>query len=205
MRSFWCALFSLIFIPIVTSAEVNSPHKIYFIGDSITEGYGVEKSAAYPAQLSEMLHKNGRTNTELVNSGISGSTSASGLQRLQWILKSNPSAIVIALGSNDVLRGINVQSTKKNLESMITAAQAKHVKVLLTGVRAPPNYGKDYDRQLQKAFKELVNKYHIVYMPFLLEGVGGDKNLNQYDGIHPNEKGHKLIAEKMLRYLEQIL
>ncbi len=178
--------------------------RIVILGDSLTEGYGVTKDSAFPAILEQMLKKK-KANIVVINSGVSGSTTASGPNRLNWILKSHPDMVLIALGSNDGLRGFKVEETKKNLAQMIEEVKKQKIKVLLAGFKMPPNYGKDYTQKFAAIFPDLAKKYQIPLIPFLLDGVAGDKNLNQTDMIHPNEKGHKKIAESVFPYIEKLL
>ena len=179
--------------------------KIIFLGDSITAGYGVNKSKAYPALIAEMLKNEKLSSFQVINGGISGSTTASGLSRLKWQLKGKPSFVIIALGANDGLRGTKVEETKKNLEEIINLAKNHNLKILLAGMMMPPNYGKQYTQEFARIFPELAAKHKIPLMPFLLDGVAGEPKLNQSDGIHPNESGHKIIAEKMWPHLRKLL
>jgi acyl-CoA thioesterase-1 len=178
--------------------------RIVMLGDSLTEGYGVSKSSAYPALVEQALKAKGK-NVEIINAGVSGSTTASGLSRLKWQLKGNPQIVVIALGANDVLRGIDLGQSEKNLAATIILAKKQNLKVLLVGMRAPPNYGRAYDGQLAGMFRRLSEKHSVPLLPFLLEGVGGRPELNQADRIHPNEKGHKILAETVLKSLLPLL
>lgn len=171
------------------------------LGDSLTEGYGLDKSQAWPAVLEARLQKQGRTNVRIVNAGISGSTSASALSRLKWHLKSNPQVLVLALGANDGLRGIDPAQTERNLAAAIEAAQKAGLKVLLTGMKVPPNYGGDFGRRYERVFTDLSSRYKVPLAPFLLEGVAGVRALNLADGVHPNADGH----QKMAAYLEPYL
>ncbi|MFK7823538.1 MAG: arylesterase [Oligoflexales bacterium] len=190
---------------IAQQIEKKKISKIIFLGDSITAGYGVNKSQAYPALLATKLKDAKLDSYNIINGGISGSTTASGLSRLKWQLKGKPKFIIIALGANDGLRGTKVDKTKDNLEEIINLAKESDLKILLAGMMMPPNYGKQYTKEFAKIFPELAAKYQIPLMPFLLKGVAGEPKLNQSDGIHPNEAGHKVIAEEMWPYLRQLL
>lgn len=182
-----------------------APYKLVVLGDSLTEGYGVAKEAAFPALLQEKFHKAGRKDLTVVNGGISGSTTASAEKRMAWHLKSKPQAALITLGANDGLRGLSVASSKESLDKAIRLAQGAGVKVILAGMKVPPNYGAEFSRDFEKIFPALAQKYKVPLFPFLLEGVAGVVPLNQTDGIHPNEKGHQLIAEKLFPFLEKHL
>jgi len=169
---------------------------ILIVGDSLTEGYGVSRAAAFPAQLKELFKQNGQK-LDIVNAGSSGSTSASLKKRLAWHLKKKPDFLMIALGANDGLRGIPPATTKENLKQGIETAQSKGIKVILAGMKMPMNYGEDFRKKYEIIFSELGQVENVIYIPFLLKGVAGQKSLNQADGIHPNEKGHKVIAEQL--------
>ncbi len=169
--------------------------KILCLGDSLTDGYGVAREASWPTLLEAALKEKGYHNTKVVNAGLSGSTSASGLSRLQWQLKSpdKPQLLILALGANDGLRGIDLKSTKANLEAVIKLSLQNQIKVILVGMQMPANYGTTYTDEFARIFTDLAKTYHTGLIPFLLEGVAMDKKLNQNDGIHPNELGYKRV------------
>lgn len=180
--------------------------KILFIGDSLTEGYGVSKEESYPYLIQKMLEeKYGKGKFEIVNGSISGSTSASALSRLKWFKKTNAEIVVLALGANDGLRGIKPIETKKNLEGAIDFAKELKMKVLLLGMMMPPNYGKEYTEEFKQIYTDVSISKKISYVPFLLDGVAGEVSLNQDDGIHPNDKGHKQMAKTVFPALEKML
>jgi len=176
--------------------------KIVFLGDSLTEGYGIDQEKAFPAILQNAWKKEGR-NLTVLNSGISGSTSSSLMNRLNWILKSPPDIIVLELGANDGLRGVKIEETKKNLSAGIKSMLDKRVKVILLGVTLPPNYGGKYINEFEQMFKDLSRQYKIPLDPFFIKSVAGKKDLNLPDGIHPNEKGHQLIAMDLKKFLDK--
>ena len=187
----------------VTATSINTaPLNLLILGDSLTEGYGVEKDSAYPALLEQQLKKL-NSQYHVINGGASGSTSASALKRLQWYTKANPNWVLLTLGSNDGLRGLPIAETKKNIESAILFAQKQHWKILLAGLKVPPNYGPAYAKDFEKIFSDLAKQYKIPLMPFLLEGVAGEIKLNQNDGIHPNEAGHKIIADHLFAFIKK--
>lgn len=196
---------SLLTCSLLTYANPAVGVKVVILGDSLTEGYGVKQEASFPFLLQRKFEQLGRKDVQIVANGVSGSTSASGVSRVKWIAKSKPDYVVIALGSNDGLRGFAIAETKKNLSLTIETANALKIKVILTGLRMPPNYGKTYTEDFRKVFKELSQKYQVPLIPFLLERVGGESSLNQSDGIHPNEKGHAIIAETVFKTLKEIL
>ena len=178
--------------------------KIVIIGDSLTEGYGVEKSQAFPAKLEQVLEKNDH-NYKVINGGVSGSTTSSGMSRLKWFLKAKPDLIILALGANDGLRGIKVEKSKKNLEEFIRKCKKENIPVVLAGMQIPPNYGKEYTEAFKKMYQELAAKYELSQIPFLIEGVAGVAELNIEDGIHPNEKGHSIIANNVYKHIKELL
>ncbi len=184
------------------SATANK--KLILLGDSITEGIGVAKDLTFGSRLQEKFKQN-KKNWTIVNAGISGSTTASVVTRMKWVLKSKPDLILIEMGANDALRGFKLEMTKKNLVDAVKLAKAAKVKVMLAGMLAPPNYGKDYTKKFSKMYQEIAREEKIPLMPFLLEGVAGHKELNLADGIHPNEKGHQLIAETVYKFLSEHL
>lgn len=139
----------------------------------------------------------------MTNGGVSGATSASGIQRLKWHLKKPVDILLLELGANDGLRGLSVPDTKKNLQEIIKYGKEKKVKVMLLGILMPPNYGENYTKQFEKMYKQLASEEKIPFLPFLLDGVAGNPKLNLPDGIHPNQKGHEVIAEKVAQFLEK--
>lgn len=183
----------------------SNPVRVIILGDSLTEGYGIEKSNSFPDLIEALLHKKGKTHITVVGAGVSGATSASGPSRMKWFIKQPPQVLVLALGANDLLRGIKPAETKKNLLAVIHQAKSVRIKILLAGMKVPPNYGAEYVREFEKIFPEVAKTEKIPLIPFLLEGVAGIPSLNLSDGIHPNEKGHEVIAKLVLKYLEPLL
>ena len=186
--------------PANTTKTKEKPKTILFLGDSLTAGYGVGDSSSYVALLEESYKKQ-KNSWRFVNGAVSGSTTASCSGRLKWQLKSKLDAIFIALGANDGLRGVPVKTSKENLEKCIALAQKNKVKVFLAGMLLPRNYGEKYRKEFSGMYLDLQKKFKFEFMPFLLEGVGGELSLNQADGIHPNEKGHKVIYENVKKFL----
>jgi len=196
-----------LFSDFLFAAEVNppdKPNKLVVLGDSLTEGYGVARSAAFPALLEKKIKDSGKPWT-VVNAGISGATTASGPSRMRWQLKSNPQLIILALGANDGLRGVNLESTEKNLAQTIEIAQKEKIKIVLAGMMLPPNYGVQYGKNFQALYNRLAKKYQLQKIPFLLDGVAGNPKLNLADGIHPNEKGHEIIADHVYKAIKDLL
>lgn len=178
---------------------------ILFLGDSLTEGLGVTKDEAFPKLVKILIQKELKKDISIINAGVSGSTTSDGLDRLKWYLKKKPSIVFLALGTNDGLRGLDLKQSQKNLEEIIKYAQESGAKVLLAGMLIPPNYGPEYSENFRKMYEEIKDKYKLKSMPFLLDQVAGNKNLNQSDGIHPNEQGHKTIAKNVFEFIKEEL
>lgn len=195
-------LYSILFYSIISFAQAKV---VLILGDSLTEGYGVTQEEAYPALVENMAHAKGYKETKVINGGVSGSTTASGLSRLNWFFKAKPKIVVVALGANDGLRGLKVEKAKSNLQSIIEKCQEKEMTVVLAAIKLPLNYGEEYRLSFEKMFLELKEKYKVHFIPFLLEGVGGKPEFNQADGIHPNAKGQKILAKTVFKYLEPLL
>jgi len=178
--------------------------KIVFFGDSITAGYGINIEEAFPNIIQKKIDSLG-LNYEVINAGLSGEASAGGLDRIDWILQGKPDIFVLELGGNDGLRGLSIQETEANLKAMIDKVrQAKpSTKILLAGMQIPPNLGQEYTESFRKVFAKVAKDKKVDLIPFLLENVGGEEDLNQSDGIHPNRAGHKIVAETVWMYLEK--
>lgn len=177
---------------------------IVFIGDSLTEGYGLDTEEAYPAQL-EAIYKAQGKSIKVINGGVSGSTTASATQRVKWYLRTKPDIIVLALGANDGLRGTPVSESRKNLALALQAVKAAKVKVLLAEMKLPKNYGEKYRQEFEKMYTQLSKEEKVPLLAFILNGVGGVASLNQPDGIHPTAAGQKKIAENLVKALEKHL
>jgi acyl-CoA thioesterase I len=177
---------------------------ILVVGDSLTEGYGLESTDAFPAHLERLLRRK-FPDVKVINGGVSGSTTASAEQRVKWFAKAKPEVIIFSLGANDGLRGVAVRESRKNLERAIQAARGLGMRVLLTGMKLPLNYGKPYRQEFEAMYTSLSTELRVPLLPFLLEGVGGVPAMNQADGIHPNKAGHQKIAQTMAQALESHL
>jgi acyl-CoA thioesterase-1 len=190
-------------LPDARAAETKT---LVFLGDSLTAGFGVEPREAFPALVAEKIRAAGLP-FEVENAGLSGDTSAGGLRRIDWLLQRPIDVLVVELGANDGLRGLDLKSMKANLQAIIDKAKAKNpaVKIVLAGMQVPPNLGAEYASGFQRVFNELAHDNNAVLIPFLLEGVGGQRELNQADLIHPNPAGHRIIADLVWRTLEPIL
>ncbi len=188
----------------ISTANETLPTIVAF-GDSLTAGYGLSQEQSYTTLLQRKLEENGYR-YRVVNAGVSGDTSAGGARRIDWALQSgNVKFLILELGGNDGLRGLPVAEMKKNLEQIIQRAQAAGVVVIMAGMEAPPNFGADYTREFRQAFRDLAKQYKTPFIPFVLEGVGGDPRLNQADGIHPNAEGEQIMTQTVWRSLEPML
>ena len=189
-----------------TFSVIDNGTTIIFFGDSITAGYGVGTDLAFPAVVGEELKKDG-FDVEIVNAGLSGETSAGGLTRIDWILNRHVDVFVLELGANDGLRGLPVAETEKNLQAIIDKVKTKYpdVTIVIAGMMVPPNMGPAYSMSFQSVFSRISENNDAVLVPFLLEGVAGDSSLNQPDGIHPNVKGHEIVAQTVYARLKGIL
>ncbi|WP_405604660.1 arylesterase [Polaribacter sp. Asnod1-A03] len=190
------------------SSEENTTKTILFFGDSLTAGYGLEDvNNAYPSLIQSKIDSLSLDYT-VVNSGVSGETTAGGKSRINWVLKNQDAAIfVLELGANDGLRGVPLQETRENLQAIIDAVLKKNAntKIVLTGMQLPPNMGIDYTTEFKTIFPELAKKNQLTLIPFLLENVGGIPSLNQGDGIHPTAKGHQILAKNVWAVLKPII
>jgi acyl-CoA thioesterase-1 len=179
--------------------------KIVVLGDSLSAGYGLLELQAYPALLQEKLNTDGYA-WEVVNAGISGDTSAAGLQRIDWALgQGDVRILILELGANDGLRGLPIAEMKKNLTAIIQRAQEKRIAVLLAGMEAPPNFGPEYTVSFRQVYRDLSKEYKLTFLPFLLDKVAGDPSLNQGDGIHPNIEGSKIVADTVWNVLKPMV
>jgi acyl-CoA thioesterase-1 len=182
----------------VAPAQASGPVHILALGDSLTAGYGLPTAEAFPTRLQAALRAKG-LDAVVDNAGVSGDTTAGGLARLDWALSgSKPRFAIVELGGNDGLRGLDPAETRKNLDAILTKLKSAGVRVLLTGMMAPPNLGRDYGRDFNAIFPELAAKHRVAFYPFFLDGVAADPALNQGDGIHPNARGVDVIVERML-------
>lgn len=184
--------------------EVPVRPKVLALGDSITAGFGVFQTEAYPALLQAELETDGYP-WEVVNAGESGDTSATALRRVDWLLDPNVKIAIVAVGGNDALRGIPPSNTRQNVSAIIEKLQAKGVEVLLCGMKAPPNLGPDYATAFEALFGTLSRQYGTKFLPFLLADVAGDADLNQADGIHPTAAGQKIIAAHVMDVLKPMV
>lgn len=190
--------------PAIRSTPASERPRVVFLGDSLTAGYGLDESQAFPALLSKRLADDG-LGVDVVNAGVSGDTTAGGLGRLDWLLRQQPDVLVVGLGGNDGLRGVDVAESERNLREIVTIARDAGVRVLLLGMLIPPNYGVEYTSAFRDVYPRVASDLGVPLVPFLLEGVGGDPALNQGDGIHPTAAGQEVVAGNVLPFLRPLV
>lgn len=188
----------------LAAAPVQAEPVIVALGDSITAGLGVAADEAYPALLEVRLRRDGYA-YRVVNAGVSGDTTAGGLRRVDWVLRAQPEIVIVALGANDGLRGQSPKTTRANLEAIVARLTAAGARVLLAGMRMPPNYGAEFTREFEAVFPAVARRANVALIPFLLDGVAADPTLNQADGLHPNAAGHRVIADRFWPHLRPLL
>ena len=179
---------------------------VLVLGDSLAAGLGVEREEAFPSVVQELAKKDGKE-IEVINGGVSGDTSAGGLRRIGWLLNRPVDVLLLELGANDGLRGIAPESTASNLQGIIDAARKKYpeVRVVVAGMKMPPNLGEEYGAKFEAVFPALATKNEAALVPFLLDGVGGVPEFNQGDRIHPNAEGHRILAGNVWVVLKKVL
>jgi len=207
------AIVALVNLAVVLAALVAvpamaKPVRIVALGDSLTAGYGLAQADAFPVRLEAALRADG-IDAVVVNAGVSGDTSAGGLRRLDWALAPGPDgpadALIVELGANDGLRGLDPKATEANLDSILARARERGLRVLLTGMLAPPNLGRDYGAQFDAIYPRLAAKHGVLLYPFFLDGVAAIPSLNQADGIHPDAAGVAVIVGRMLPAVKRLL
>ncbi len=197
----WLVLLACLLAPGVGVAS----GRVLCLGDSLTEGYGVAPEQSYPHRLEARLRERGHADVRVVNAGTSGATSASALSNLRWHLRAKPDILILALGANDGLRGLDLVETRANLAEAIAFARSHGVTVILAGMKLPPNYGPDYTQRFERLFPELAAETGVALIPFLLDGVAAKPKLNLPDGIHPNAEGYERVVENVIPVLEPLL
>jgi len=196
--------FAALALSTVGVSGARAERVIVALGDSLTAGLGVAADEAYPARLEARLAREGY-GYRVVNAGVSGDTTAGGLRRVDWVLRAKPEIVIVALGANDGLRAQSPQAMRENLATIVRRLQAAGARVLLAGMRLPPNYGAEYTKEFQAVFPEVARSTGVAFMPFLLDGVAADPRLNQPDGIHPTAAGQQVIADRLWPYLRPLL
>jgi acyl-CoA thioesterase-1 len=194
-----------VFVLSTLRAQAQERKRLLVLGDSLTAGYGLPKNQAFPARLQAALQGQG-IDVEVIDAGVSGDTSAGGLARLDWALGSPPPGYaIVELGANDGLRGLPPAAMEQNLDAILARLKARGVRVLLAGMRAPPNLGRDYVGEYEAVFPRLARKHDAILYPFFLEGIATETTLNQGDGLHPNAAGVEEIVRRILPSVRQLL
>lgn len=194
----------LVLAALINPARANDAKIILALGDSLTAGYGLDQTQAFPVQLQAALVAAGE-NVTVINGGVSGDTSAGGRSRLDWLLASPIDGVIVELGANDGLRGLDPAQTRENLDWILMTLKARDIPVLLSGMLAPPNLGADYGAEFNAIYPELSKKHGADFDAFFLEGVAADPSLNQADGIHPNAEGVAIIVKRLMPKVQQLL
>jgi acyl-CoA thioesterase-1 len=201
-RQVLSAVLAVLFL--ASAAPAQSERVIVAFGDSLTAGYGVAPDQSYPALLESRLRAEGYR-YRVINAGVSGDTTAGGLRRVDWALRSRPDIVLLELGANDALRGLDLGQVRSNLDAMITRFQAAGARVLLLGMRLPPNYGTPYAGEFERLYRDLADRRKIPLMPFFLEGVAAVARLNQPDGIHPTPEGYRIVVDRLWPHILPLL
>ncbi len=190
----------------VPAAAKATSKRLLFFGNSLTAGYGVEPEQAFPALVGDKIDSL-KLGYEVINAGLSGETTAGGRSRVGWILRQPVDVFVLELGGNDGLRGLPLSATRENLQGIIDTVRRRspRAQIVLAGMQIPPNMGQAYAKDFKAIYQEIAAKNHLVLIPFLLEGVGGDRTLNQADGIHPTPAGHRIVARTVWAVLQPLL
>ena len=191
-------------IPMSPAGAADRPIRIVALGDSLTAGYGLPPDAAFPVKLAKALAAKG-VSVDITNAGVSGDTASGGLARVDWSIPDGTDAVIVELGANDMLRGIDPKVTREAIEATVKRLKERGLAVLLCGMLAPPNYGSDYAKAYDAIFPELAAKYDLVFYPFFLDGLVQDRALNQADGLHPTAAGVDRIVERILPKVDELI
>jgi acyl-CoA thioesterase-1 len=190
--------------PTPVPAPTETPIRVVAMGDSLTEGLGVDPEQAYPAQLARKLEAEGH-NVEVINAGISGETSSGALSRVDWLLSLNPDVVILATGGNDGLRGIDPAVTQENIDALVQRFEASGAVVVLAGMEMVQNMGEVYTSAFRAIYPDVAARHDVILIPFILEGVGGNPNLNQPDFVHPTAAGYEVVVETIYPYVVEAL
>lgn len=182
----------------------NNPIRLVALGDSLSAGYGLPQEAAFPAVLERALRSKGH-NVEIANAGVSGDTSSAGLDRLDWSVPDGTDGVIVELGANDMLRGLDPTIPRQSIETIVERLKARNIPVMLAGMYASRNLGEDYARKFDVIYSDIAKKHDLVLYPFFLDGVAGERSLNLPDGLHPTAKGVEVIVERILPSVESFL
>jgi acyl-CoA thioesterase-1 len=200
----WRLFPALVVLAVFAPAVQAEDRVIVAFGDSLTAGLGVTPEQSYPALLAARLRAEGYP-YRVVNAGVSGDTTAGGLRRVDWALRLNPEIVILELGANDALRGQDLSAVRANLDQLVARLQSAGARVLIAGMRLPPNYGARYGAEFEGVYREVAKKRRAELIPFFLDGVGGEVRLNQPDGIHPTPEGYRVIVDHLWPYLRPLL
>lgn len=193
-----------VLFPVQISTALAEAPKIVVLGDSLSAGYQLPPGSGFPEQLQKALTAQG-IDVEIIGAGVSGDTTTGGLARLDWSVPEGINGVIVELGANDALRGLPVSVAYKNLDAMLARLKQRNIQVLLSGMRAPPNMGEDYQRAFDGIYPALAKQYDIAFYPFFLDGVAANPALNLDDGIHPNEAGIAVMIERFLPYAKRFI
>ena len=199
-----CAVLSVILVTAVPLSAAETPVRILVLGDSLASGFGLEPGQSFPERLETALRKAGHK-VRILNAGVAGDTTAGGLARLDWSLATKPDAVIVELGGNDGLRGIDPRTTRDNLDALLDKLKSRRIPTLLAGMVAPPNMGRKYGKAFNAVFPNLARKHDVAFYPFILEGVAGRNDLNQDDGIHPNQAGVAIMVDRLLPHVVRLI
>jgi acyl-CoA thioesterase-1 len=203
--SFWLVVLGCLLLPVtVVAAERPAEPRIVILGDSLSAGYGLPAAEAFPAQLEQALRQSGVA-VRVINAGVSGDTTAGGLARLNWVLADHPQLVIVQLGANDALRGLDPEQARANLDAILTRLKREKTQVLLAGMRAPRNLGPAYYTKFDRIYGDLAMKHQVALDPFFLEGVALRPELNQADGLHPNAQGVAMVVRRLLPQVRALL
>jgi acyl-CoA thioesterase I len=201
----WAATALLVLALLLSGPAVAADTvRIVALGDSLTAGYGLDAEDSFPAVLEAELRARGH-DVEVVNAGVSGDTTRGGLERLDWAIPEDTDAVIVELGANDALRGVEPGATRDNLDRIMRRLVERDLPVLLAGMQAPPNLGDDYAAAFNAIFPDLAERHDVLFYPFFLEGVAAERQFNQSDGMHPNEAGVREIARRMIDPVEALI
>jgi acyl-CoA thioesterase-1 len=198
------AIIVAFFVALISAPAGAQPIKIVAFGDSLLAGFGLRANESFPAQLETALKKRGH-DVQIANAGVSGDTTTGGLGRLDWSIQDGTEAVILVLGANDMLRGMEPELARKNLDAMIKRLKERKIEVLIGGMRAAPNLGADYAAKFDSIYAALAKEHDVLIYPFFLDGVAGERELNLNDGIHPTPKGVNLIVERILPVVESLI
>ena len=190
-------------VNLYTNISFAADYTILTLGDSLSAGYGLNKGESFPAQLEKKLLDEGH-DIRMINAGVSGDTTKGGLARLNWALADKPDMVIVELGANDGLRGLDPALMQDNLDKILSQLKQRNIKVLLAGMYAPPNFGEDYGQKYNEVFPALAKRHNVTLYPFFLDGVAGIPKLNLEDGIHPTKEGIAIIVKRILPYVLKV-